>query len=492
MKRLLSAVVLIVFTSAIVVANDEFPIGLTLWQSPSQPAILTAPSHRIPALARCSDGSLVAVADYRLHLSDVGVKGSSGVSQIELRYRRSMDGGQTWTEQQTVCERNTSDQSDWRWAMGDASIIADRESGEVLMMCAAGSVGMGASTAANPIKIGCFRSTDNGVTWDAGTEMTSDIYSLYGNEATALFITSGSMCQSSQIKVGDYYRIYVAFPIRTRTHGNGTGVIFSDDFGRTWSVLGPIDGFAEGLVYEEGKVAELPDGSVALMVRDDNGTKSVNNGKKNFCRYIYNNVETGDGEWTVAASGITGMCNACNSTLLIVPAIRTSDNAEVSLALVALPFHDVYKRDAVNNYGRKDVGFVFKEIASESDYTDGLALASGWQRGLQITDKLSAYTDLVALDEGRVGLLFEDNGKQGRGLDGNNETEAYDIVFHSLELSDITGGLYTSVPEESAIVSTDLDMVNKKSGRLFDISGAPLLGKKNTIAVSDGKKFIVR
>ncbi|MBR1733344.1 MAG: exo-alpha-sialidase, partial [Alloprevotella sp.] len=68
-----------------------------------------------------------------------------------------------------------------------------RESGEVLMMCAAGSTGMGASTASNPIKVGQVRSSDNGRTWDDGQDVTSAIYGLYSGNATALFITSGSL-----------------------------------------------------------------------------------------------------------------------------------------------------------------------------------------------------------------------------------------------------------------------------------------------------------
>lgn len=491
-KRFLLALVS-VLTAAVSFAADndnEQELTLTLWQSPDKPAVLTAPSHRIPALVRCGDGSLLAVADYRLHLSDIGGNGGGMTSQIELRYRRSNDGGLTWTEQATVCERNTSSKSSWKWAMGDASLVADRESGNVLMMCAAGSVGMGASTAANPIKIGCFRSTDYGQTWDEGTEITSQIYGLYEGDATAIFITSGSLCQSKQIKIGDYYRIYAAYPVRTKTNGNGTGVIYSDDFGQTWTILGDKT-FAEGLVYEEGKVAELPDGSVALMVRDDSGAPSVEKGKKNFCRYIYNNVETGEGQWTTAVSGITGMANACNNTLLIVPAMRTADNKEVSLALVALPFHTNNARDAVNNYGRKDVGFVYKEIDGEDDYADGQALAQNWKKGMQVTDKFSAYTDLLAMENQQVALLAEDNGKQGRGLDGNNECEAYDIIFRTLNLSTITNGEYTAIPAEEPDGISEAEQPDTAiaTSTCYDLSGR--MATSNTgILISNGKKTI--
>ena len=442
MKKLLLVVLTLSlpcgFTSAQADGIDDVQT-VTLWASPARPAQNTAPSHRIPAIVRCGDGSLLAVCDYRYNLSDVGVSGS----QIELQYRRSADGGQTWTPAQTVCQK-VSTRSSWKYAMGDASLIADRESGEVLMMCAAGSTGMGASSASNPIKVGQFRSTDNGATWDEGEDITSRIYGLYNGNATALFITSGSLKQSRYIKVGDYYRIYAAYPLRTARNGNTTGVMFSDDFGRTWNVLGGPTTFPTGSVYEEGKVEEMPDGSVVLMVRDDAGKSVLTAGKKNFNVFTYTDSKKGEGTWSNAVSGITGMKNACNNGILLVPAKRVADGGNVYVAVVALPFHTNDTRDAVNNYGRKSVGFYYKEIASVADYATGASMASGWQRGVQVTDKLSAYTDLVQLPDGNIGLLAEDNGKQGLGADGNAETEAYDIVFRSIPLELITNDAYTT------------------------------------------------
>ncbi|MBR1643941.1 MAG: exo-alpha-sialidase [Bacteroidales bacterium] len=438
MKKLTSLLVLAaaLLPLSLLAQSTDYPT-VTLWESPAKPTINTAPSHRIPAIVRCGDGSLLAVCDYRYNLSDVGVNGS----QIELQYRRSEDGGKTWSAAKTVCPK-VSTRSNWKYAMGDASLVADRESGEVLMMCAAGSTGMGASTASNPIKVGQFRSSDNGRTWDDGQDVTSAIYGLYSGNATALFITSGSLCQSRYVKVDKYYRIYAAFPLRTSRNGNTSGVIYSDDFGRTWHVLGGPTTFPTNTVYEEAKVTEMPDGSVVIMVRDDAGKSNLNAGKKNFNIFTYTDSEKGEGFWSKAVSGITGMKNACNNSILTLPARRVSDGKNVYVSVVALPFHTNDTRDAVNNYGRKSVGFYFKEIASIDDYKEGSNLAAGWQRGLQVTDKLSAYTDLVLLENGNVGLLAEDNGKQGLGADGNAETEAYDIIFRDIPLSTLTGGLY--------------------------------------------------
>lgn len=434
--RLTMILTVLLLSAATSLGQDEFSV--TVFDGPDAPKIGTAPSHRIPALVQTFDGALLAIGDYRYGLSDVG---AGQKAQIEMWYRRSTDMGRTWTEAQTVYPASTV-RSNWQYAMGDASVVADRESAEVLLMCAAGSVGNGASTASNPIRIGCFRSTDNGQTWDEGTELTSQIYGLFDGDATAIFITSGHLCQSRQIKVGSHYRVYAAVPVRTASRGNSTGVMFTDDFGQTWHLLGMDKQFPEGTVYEEGKVEEMPDGNVALMVRDDRGTQGVDYAEKNFNYFRYTDIASGEGVWSTAQSGITGMANACNSAFIIVPAKRTSDDASVNLLLTTVPFHTRYVRDVENNYGRKGVGFYYKEVATTDDYTSGQALATGWQRGYQVTQLCSAYADLLLLSDGFVGLLLEDNGRQGRGADGNNETEAYDLIYYHLSLTTITAGQY--------------------------------------------------
>ncbi len=498
MKTTLTLITAMMMACGICYAQmPETPVATTLFASPDQPKMVTAPSYRIPAITQCADGSLIAIGDYRYQLSDIGVGSGSKLSQIELRFRRSTDGGTTWSDEQILCERNETDRTDWRWAMGDASIIADRESNEVLVMCPCGSVGMGASTAAKPIRVARFRSHDNGLTWDEGQEITSEIYGLYGGDATAIFITSGSLCQSRLIKgASGYYRIYAAHPIRTKSRGNSTSVIYSDDFGETWHILGPDDQFPTNTVYEEGKVEEMPDGNIVLMVRDDSGANDVLKGKKNFNVFTYTDIEIGEGTWSEAVSGITGMANACNNAIRLVPAIRQSDGAETHVAIVPLPFHTQYVRDKENNYGRKSVGFYYKEIASPADYASGEALASGWKRGYQVTDKCSAYTDLCLMSDGQIALFMEDNGKQGTGADGNKETEAYDLIFRLLSLELITQGEYATRPAETTQITTPKVEFDDVSHRLsiphaYDLQGRPTLPEsgKDSLYIINNRKY---
>ena len=429
---------------------DDDAVSVTVFDGPNSPTPSTSTpatnanntTYRIPTIAKLSNGELLAVSDRRYHLSDVGCSGA----QMELVYRHSSDGGATWTGEQVICAKSNST-SDWKYAMGDAAMVADRESGNVLVYCAAGNVGNANSTASNRIKIGCFRSTDNGHTWDSGTNVTSQMYGIFSEvTATAMFITSGKMFQSRYVKVGDYYRIYAAFPLRTSKMGNGTHVIFSDDFGQTWSPLGSATAFPT-TNYEEAKIEELPDGSVMLMVRDDNGATSTTAGHRNFNIFTYTDSYAGQGYWSSAVSGITGMMNACNDAIIIVPAQRSSDGEQVYVAVTTIPFYDKNADRATDNYGRRNLGFYYKEIANADDYISGAALAAGWAKGEQISTLFSAYSEAVLLDNGYIGLLYEDNGKHGSGKDSsggtNANTEAYDIVFSSFSLERITKGNYT-------------------------------------------------
>lgn len=467
---------------------------VALWSSPEHPQCDgTAPSYRIPAIVRTYEGSLLAVGDHRFNLDDIGSSRGNTYSKIELVFRHSSDNGKTWTESQTLSTNSTST-ADWNYSTGDAAVVADRESGRVLVFSASGIVGIGSSTAERPIRIGCFRSSDNGHTWDSGTDVTDSMYGLYGGKANAMFITSGSLFQSRYVKVGDYYRIYAAFPVRTSDQGNGTGVIYSDDFGDSWHLLGGTK-LPDGSVFEEGRVEELPDGNIVLMVRDDSGrtdndnAETLERGHKNFNVFTFTDARSATGSWSTAVSGITGMNNATNNKLLIVPACRIADNRQLHVAMVAMPSHTNGRKDYTNNYGRKRMRFYYKELADASQYQTGADMAAEWKEGLTVSDNLSAYSDLVMLDDGRIGLFYEGNGKHGVGLNTNPQTEAYDLIFCCLTLEMVTNGLYTT--DTASKVSPASAMLPANSA-CFNLLGQAVSKPACGVYVANGRKVLVR
>ena len=91
------------------------------------------------------------------------------------------------------------------------------------------------------------------------------------------FIGSGRIMQSRKIKKDKYYRLYAVTSVQN-DHGKTMRnyVLYSDDFGRSWNILGdpmtapvPSDG-------DEPKAEELPDGSVLLAGRGRRGGRNFN------------------------------------------------------------------------------------------------------------------------------------------------------------------------------------------------------------------------
>lgn len=383
--------------------------------------------YRIPALAYTRDGKLIAVCDYRINKSDIGFNNRNGLWQINEVMRISNDNGKTWSPITTIAEGKPNGE-DWQAAFGDPCIVADRESDQILMACVAGKVGYwGENRSTNRRRQECvlFRSHDGGTTWSAGERRTDDVWGLYdgtlpgGESAQGLFLTSGKIMQSRCIKTGSHYRIYVAHPVRTDNFDRrmGTFVLYSDDFGKTWKVLGGTHRPAS-IAQDESKVEELPDGSVLLSCRDKDGGRRFN-------VFTYTDLMTADGTWgeEVMPTNMTrDSLNAVNGGLLIVPARRV-DNAEPAyIVLQSVP----------HSHERRTMGFYYKAVTSRADYSCAQHLGSGWLKGLRLTESTACYSTMTLLNDGRVGMLYEKNF----------HNEGYDIVFHSLSLEEITNGQY--------------------------------------------------
>ncbi|MBR7093485.1 MAG: exo-alpha-sialidase, partial [Prevotella sp.] len=165
--------------------------------------------YRIPALAVCRDGSLIAVSDYRYCGNDIGY------GAVDLHQRISHDGGKTWGLE-TLLARGTAEgnSNTFGYAYGDATIVADRQSDKVLMLCVSGKMVYFNSRRDNPNRVARFRSHDGGRTWQPAEEITDQIYGLFDQRkegpVQGLFFGSGKICQSRKVKVGRYYRLYAA------------------------------------------------------------------------------------------------------------------------------------------------------------------------------------------------------------------------------------------------------------------------------------------
>ena len=370
--------------------------------------------YRIPAITRMKDGSLLAIADYRYCKSDIGA------GHIDIKGRISTDNGKTWGEEFMIADGSgVGGAHDCGY--GDGALVTDSATGHVLMMCCSGNRMYGGSTRQDPLRTARLVSTDGGRTWSAPEDVTEEVYGLFDEDEpiAALFFGSGRIAQSHLIKVGDYYRIYAA--LCTRNGGNR--VVYSDDFGDTWKVLGgaaarPAPG------GDEPKCEELPDGRVLLSSRMGGG--------RYYNIFTFSDMETGEGSWgTVVASngqegGVTVTNNSTNGEILIIPAVRNEDGKQLYLALQSIPFGS----------GRANVGIWYKGLESYADYATPATFASGWDGSYQVSYVNSCYSTMVMQSDGKLAFLYEETGATTPG-------GGYDIVYTPLDIETITDGAYS-------------------------------------------------
>lgn len=371
--------------------------------------------YRIPAIVQLPAGNLLAIADDR-HNSDYDIGGNRGLDVVG---RISGDRGKTWGETIMIANGNARREG-FVNSHGDAAAVADRQTGRVLVMCASGSQGFLNSTLANPIRVGRYISDDGGLTWSEA-DVTSEIYGIFADcpEVNSLFFSSGRICQSRYIKRGDYYRIYSAIDA---PNGVGCLVLYSDDFGLSWHALGgPAARPTVEPWGDESKIEELPDGNILLSCR----SKVTGTSGRLFNIYNYDTASWGDmAVSNDPESGTYSEDCSCNGELLIVPVLRMSDGRSMHLALQSVP----------RGKGRQRVSIYYKPLVDSSDYDEASDFSMGWTC-YQVTDNYSAYSTMIALQDGAIAFFHED-------CNDNQSTTAYDLLFQKLSIKSITGGRY--------------------------------------------------
>ncbi len=410
--------------SSLSCSRQEKPSSHTLFTSGNAEDI----PYRIPAIAVLNDGTLLALADYR------HCRGDIGFGRVDIHGRFSRDNGASWGDEFVLVE-GTGVSGAVDCGFGDAAIVADRESPEIMVITVCGETVYWHSTTnrRNPNRIAVIRSFDNGATWTPWEEITESVYSLFDDSSAgcveSCFAGSGKICQSRMVKAGSHYRLYAAIAARP----NGNRVLYSDDFGRTWNILGTADDLpaTDG---DEPKCEELPDGRVVLSTRTGGG--------RYFNIFTYTDTAAGKGTWGEAAfsgaenNGCTALDNACNGEILIIPAIRKADGAETFIALQSVPFGP----------GRTNVGVWCKEITSGTGSgTSCSALqditpetfAAGWNIGYRISDTESAYSTMVQQKNGNIAFYYEESL--------NGDSTGYEMIYKEIPLDTLTCGLYSSV-----------------------------------------------
>ena len=384
--------------------------------------------YRIPALAVTKGGTLIAVADYRHSGTDIGV---TKYGRIDLHYSLSYDNGKTWTEVKSLIDGKGAEATDFMSVgYGDPCIVADRESDRVLLLSCAGNVSFQNGTRQNHQNIARFYSEDGGETWSAPEDIAESIYAQFDSSSygpvRSMFIASGRIFQSRTVKVGDYYRLYCALLARDRNATHMNYVLYSDDFGGSWTVLGDINTPAVYNTADEPKVEELPDGSLLVSSRY--------NGGRYYNIFMFSDAEAAEGAWLKKAfsgasnGGVTAQENSTNGEIMVLPVTRIEDKKPMHLLLQSVPLGP----------DRKNVGIYYKELADIADYINPQAVAKDWDGVKQVTMLNSAYSTMAWQKNNCLGFLYEEEtyGKSNYAYGG------YTIVYERFNIEEITDNKY--------------------------------------------------
>jgi len=309
--------------------------------------------YRIPAMVVDCEGNLLVAADRRYDSN-----ADLGNHKIDVAVRRSHDGGRSWSAQQIIAQGDGT--TDACYGYGDPA-LAVATSGRIVCLMAAGRKGYFQGMR----NMGLTMSDDNGATWtpvrdlmashfrDAthGTTDSLGFWSIFTTSGKGLTTLDGTiMFAANTLKEAGNYQ-------------SDCYVISSRDEGEHWQ-LGPALAFAAG---DESKLEQMGNDSLLISVRR-RGARGFNLGSKDGSRWQeqWNNADITNG-------------NACNADML---------RYDGSMMLHTYLNHPTHRANLV--------------LAMSND--DGRS----WHDVMTIQPGGAAYSTMVRMPNGDVGILYED------------------------------------------------------------------------------------
>lgn len=304
-------------------------------------------TFRIPAVVRLGGATLLAFAEGRRN-------SEADHGDIDVVLRRSYDGGCTWEPLQVIADAGTE-------TFGNPAPVVDPRTGRVVLLICRGT---------GPERLVYeLHSDSGGLTWSTPRDITATVkpanwrwYATGPGHAIAL--RSGP--HAGRLLVPANHTSVLA----GRTL-HGAHALYSDDGGLNWHI-----GFVQALPGDwlnlnESTMAELPNGRVYVNSRDDRG----------FSPPTRADAYSPDG-----GLSINGVFRPQGT--LEGPEVQGSVLRTRAGALVYSGPADPAKRRLMALRVSDDLG-------------------ASWTSGPPVSDLPAAYSDLVELADGTVGLLYE-------------------------------------------------------------------------------------
>ncbi len=317
--------------------------------------------YRIPAIIRAPDNALLAFCEARKES-----RADSG--DIDLVMRRSTDSGKSWEEMKIIWDDSLN-------TCGNPTPVTDEISGRIFLFVCwnRGDVPekeTAAGVGENSRRVFVLTSNDNGDTWSKPEELTSR---LKLREWT--WYATGP-CHGIQKKEAPYKgRLIIPANHRDIDGKTYSHVIFSDDHGKNWN-LGDSN-IPDG---NESCVSELAGGKIVQNMRNYNR-------RQDSCRTYAISSDGGNtfGRKRYARQLVEPLCQGS--------IINFSKNGQISDTILFSNPHSKTKR--VN---------LTISISSNN--------GKSWKKLTTIHKGKAAYSDMVLLDDGYVGILFENGEKE--------------------------------------------------------------------------------
>lgn len=321
-------------------------------------------TYRIPATVLTTKGTILAFAEARKHSrSDTG--------DIDLVLRRSTDGGQTWSE--IISVWNDADN-----VCGNPAPVVDQATGRIILLSTWNDGSdhekdIHARRSKDTRRVFILYSDDDGRSWSQPREITSSVK----REDWTWYATGP--CHAIQLKKGKHKgRIVVPCNHGLFKDGKSAGtyshLIYSDDHGKNWSIGG--EGERGG---NESTIAELKNGDLMLNMR---GTRHKERSRNESCRLVALSHDQGLtlGPQYYDHALIEPVCNG--SIVNYAPKGKPTRTL-----LFSNPNHPTKRKDMTVKIS-KDNG-------------------KNWQVAYRVCNTPSAYSDMVVLPNGAVGILYE-------------------------------------------------------------------------------------
>jgi sialidase-1 len=315
---------------------------------------------RIPAIVRTPGGRLLAFAEARRD-------GCSDFGNVRIVMRRSRNGGKTWGPLETVAE-NGSLQA------GNAAPVVDTMDlryphGRVFLVYSTGDAPESAVMQGKGTRRVWFRtSVDDGATWAAPVEITASVklssWRAYASgPGHALQLTEGPHAGRIVFAAN-----HSEGPSQAGGRSYQAHTFFSDDHGSTWRLGATVA--APG--SNESTAAEGPGGTVVMNSRDQSGSHAR----------ILSISRDGSGHWdsTFVAQDLPDP--TCEGSMI---------GYEVAKDRRVLLFSNAGDR------------------RERWNLTISVSMDGGrsWPRHTVLYAGPAAYSDIVALPQGRLGVLWE-------------------------------------------------------------------------------------